>query len=162
MRVTTTGCVLLIALCRPAESQGRYSDDAVGTTAKSSKLEKESIPRVGQIIDVGNSHTPMNVILRELAFAGICPGQILTYPDLRIAERNLTRLGIFKKPTVTVVDNPNHPNREFKDVLVTMQEKDWFDVCCDFLDEWGYLLDVRSSVIIPCSVASYVWNAYWR
>jgi outer membrane protein assembly factor BamA len=144
----------------------------VGTTAESSKLEKESIARVGQIFVVGNSHTPMNVILRQLAFAGICPGQILTYPDLRIAERNLARLGIFKrtpdgsvKPTVIAVDNPKYPNSEYKDIIVMVEEKEslsCFQMCCDSLDRWSFLLDIRLRVIIPWSLANYVYNRYCR
>src|SRR5262249_51923866 len=42
--------------------------------------------RVGQIIIIGNKTTRQNVILRQVP---LYPGQILTYPDLRIAENNL-------------------------------------------------------------------------
>jgi outer membrane protein assembly factor BamA len=58
---------------------------------------------------------------------GLYPGQILTYPDLRIAERNLQRLNIFAtgpdgsdRPTVTVLD-PDSPN-VLKDILVKVKE----------------------------------------
>src|SRR5206468_852530 len=54
------------------------------------------------------------------------PGQILQYPDLRIAERDLARLNIFEmnpelgiRPSVTVIDNPSSP---FKDILVKVQD----------------------------------------
>jgi outer membrane protein assembly factor BamA len=53
------------------------------------------------------------------------------YPDLRIGERNLARLGIFKcspdgsvRPTIEVVDNPNVPESEFKDVIIHVEETD--------------------------------------
>src|SRR5262249_40745105 len=80
--------------------------------------------RVGQIIIVGNEHTRENVIRRQIP---LYPGQILTYPDLRVAERNLTRLNIFEanpetgvRPMVTVL-NPEDDN-EFKDIFVQVQE----------------------------------------
>src|SRR5262249_51968459 len=79
---------------------------------------------VGQIIIVGNEVTRQNVILRQVP---LFPGQILTYPDLRVAERNLARLNIFEtnpetgvRPTVTVLD-PDSDN-PVKDVLVSVKE----------------------------------------
>src|SRR5262249_52138710 len=81
--------------------------------------------RVGQIYVVGNEVTRQNVILRQLQ---VYPGQILSYPDLRLSERNLARLQIFEnnpetgvRPTVTVLD-PDSDN-PFKDLLVTVQEQ---------------------------------------
>jgi outer membrane protein assembly complex protein YaeT len=81
--------------------------------------------RVGQIFIVGNEVTRQNVILRQIP---LYPGQILTYPDLRVAERNLERLGIFEvnretgvRPTVQVIPGPD-PNSEVKDLLVTIPE----------------------------------------
>jgi outer membrane protein assembly factor BamA len=51
----------------------------------------------------------------------------LTYPDLRVAERNLAKLGIFEtnaqtgvRPTVSVIDPES--DAEFKDILVQVQE----------------------------------------
>lgn len=79
---------------------------------------------VGQIIIVGNEVTRQNVILRQIP---LYPGQILTYPDLRVAERNLARLNIFEnnpetgiRPTVTVLD-PDGDN-PVKDILVSVNE----------------------------------------
>src|SRR5262249_24795696 len=47
----------------------------------------------------------------------------------RQGERNLARLGIFEtspdgsvRPTITVIDNPQMPDSEFKDMLVSVQE----------------------------------------
>jgi outer membrane protein assembly complex protein YaeT len=78
--------------------------------------------RVGTITVRGNDVTRQNVILRQVP---LYPGQILTYPDVRVGERNLARLGIFEtnpetgvKPTITVLPSDN----EFKDILVDVQE----------------------------------------
>jgi outer membrane protein assembly complex protein YaeT len=80
--------------------------------------------KVGQILVVGNEVTRQNVILREVP---LFPGQLLSYPELRVAERNLARLNIFEmnpdsgvRPTVTVLDPDS--DSEFKDVLVNVQE----------------------------------------
>jgi outer membrane protein assembly complex protein YaeT len=86
---------------------------------------RESPPaKVGQIIIVGNTVTQDRVIRKEIP---LCPGQILTYPDLKLAERNLARRNIFEMnqetgvhPTVEVLPNPN--DSEFKDILVRVQE----------------------------------------
>ncbi len=90
-------------------------------------LDQERPPaKVGQIIIVGNEVTKSRVILRAL---GIFPGQTLRYPELRRAEQMLTRLNLFEtnpelgtRPTVTVLEDPNNPNSEFKDVLVQVKE----------------------------------------
>src|SRR5262249_45045982 len=79
-----------------------------------------------QIIIVGNDRTRQNVILRQVP---LFPGQVLTYPDIKLAERNLARLGIFEasqdgavRPTITVMDNPMMPDSPFKDILINVQE----------------------------------------
>lgn len=84
---------------------------------------KEKAPaRVGQVIIVGNDVTQDRVIRRVV---GLFPGQVLRYPELRIAENDLARLGIFNtdpekgiRPTLTVLENDSG----FHDVLVTVQE----------------------------------------
>ena len=80
--------------------------------------------RVGQIFIVGNEVTRQNVILRQVP---LFPGQTLTYPDLRLAEKNLARLNIFEmnpqtglRPTVQVID-PEGPG-EYKDVMISVNE----------------------------------------
>lgn len=86
----------------------------------------ESQPRrVGQVIIVGNERTRQNVILRQLP---LYPGQILTYPDLRVGERNLARLGIFDnnpdaagRPVISVLE-PLDPESPYRDILVNIQE----------------------------------------
>jgi outer membrane protein assembly factor BamA len=78
---------------------------------------------VGEVIIVGNTVTRDNVIRRMLQ--GLQPGQLLHYPELREAERNLARLNIFEmkpemgiRPTVQALDSPG----PFKDILVKVQE----------------------------------------
>ncbi|HJT79182.1 MAG TPA: BamA/TamA family outer membrane protein, partial [Gemmataceae bacterium] len=87
-------------------------------------VEERPPTRVGQIFVVGNDVTRQNVILRQVP---LYPGQVLTYPELRIAEQNLARLNIFEtnpesgvKPTVSVID-PD-VDSPFKDILVSVQE----------------------------------------
>jgi outer membrane protein assembly complex protein YaeT len=82
--------------------------------------------KVGYIYVVGNDVTRQNVILRQLP-EGLSPGQTLQYPDLRVAERNLARLGIFEtngetgtRPTVEVLNREG--DDEYKDLLVRVQE----------------------------------------
>ena len=87
-------------------------------------MEPAAPTRVGNVHLEGNTITRDGVIRRELP---IYPGQILSYPDLQVAEGNLSRLGIFKedpmngiKPSVEVIDPEG--NSPFKDVLVRVQE----------------------------------------
>ena len=104
-----------------------YSQDGPGLVRVNYEIKEEGVVRVGQVFVIGNTRTKINVILRQV---GLYPGQVLTYPDLRVAERNLARLGIFKPagpdgtggPKVTVLDNPNDPTSEYKDILVTVEE----------------------------------------
>src|SRR5207245_2799706 len=79
--------------------------------------------RVGEILISGNQVTKERVIRRQIPPE---PGQILSFPDLRLAERNLAGLGIFVvdrqtgvHPTVTA--DPESPN-EFKNILVHVKE----------------------------------------
>lgn len=92
---------------------------------KKAAVAEKPPARVGQIIIVGNSRTPRDVILRQVP---LFPGQVLSYPDLRVAEQNLERLNLFEvdhergvRPTVTVL-NPDGTG-PYKDVLVTVREK---------------------------------------
>jgi outer membrane protein assembly complex protein YaeT len=103
-----------------------YPQDKPGIVQVNYEVEEKPPARVGQIFIVGNERTKQNVILRQLP---LYPGQILTYPDLKQAERNLARLNIFEatpdgaiRPTVTVLDNPLDPDNPVKDILVTVQE----------------------------------------
>jgi outer membrane protein assembly complex protein YaeT len=98
----------------PGEMQVRY------------EVEERPPAYVGQIFIIGNERTRQNVILRQVP---LYPGQLLSYPELRTAERNLARLGIFEvspdgaaRPTVTAVDNPQNPDSPYKDIQITVQE----------------------------------------
>jgi outer membrane protein assembly complex protein YaeT len=80
--------------------------------------------RVGEIKMVGNTVTQDRVILHEVP---LFPGQILSYPALREAEKNLARRNIFEmngetgvRPTVTVIDPDS--DTPIKDILVQVQE----------------------------------------
>ena len=77
--------------------------------------------RVGQVFIVGNERTQDHVILRQVPEF---PGQVLSYPDLRLAQHNLERLGIFKPGAVDVTaeDDPNNPDSEYKNIFVKVQE----------------------------------------
>jgi outer membrane protein assembly complex protein YaeT len=100
-----------------------YPPDKPGEVNVVYEVQERPPSRVGEIIVSGNEVTRQNVILRQIP---LYPGQILTYPDLRIAERNLTKLNIFEfkpelgiKPTVTVL-GPD--DSEYKDLLIQVQE----------------------------------------
>ncbi len=80
--------------------------------------------RVGQVIIIGNEVTQDRVIRHEI---NLYPGQVLTYPELKLAERNLAKRNIFEtnpetgvRPTVTVLDNDT--DSEVKDILVNVKE----------------------------------------
>ncbi|MEI6770053.1 MAG: outer membrane protein assembly factor BamA [Planctomycetota bacterium] len=101
-----------------------FSPDVPGLVRIQYEAFERPPARVGQVFVVGNERTKQNVILRQVP---LFPGQVLTYPDLRLAEKNLARLNIFEtspdgavRPTVTVLD-PDLES-EFKDLLVTVQE----------------------------------------
>lgn len=101
-----------------------FQKDAPGLVVVNYQVEEKQPALVGQIFVVGNERTKQNVILRQVP---LYPGQILTYPDMRVAERNLARLGIFEaspdgsdKPTVTLKD-PNSDS-PLKDILVQVKE----------------------------------------
>jgi outer membrane protein assembly complex protein YaeT len=98
---------------------------APGEVAVHYEIQEKPPARVGNIIIVGNEVTRDNVILRQIP---LYPGQVLTYPDLRVAERNLAKLNIFEtnpqtgvRPTVSVLDPES--DTEFKDILVRVGEE---------------------------------------
>jgi len=81
--------------------------------------------RVGRVEIRGNTVTRDNVIRR---LVGLYPGQVLTYPDIAVAEANLNRVGIFagpqegsEGPKVTVLENDG--SSPFNDILVEVGEK---------------------------------------
>jgi outer membrane protein insertion porin family len=85
------------------------------------QLEERQPARVGQIMIVGNERTRQNVILRQIP---LYPGQLLTYPDIELGQRNLQRLNIFAnqpEPPKIEVLNPESDS-VYKDILVKVQE----------------------------------------
>jgi outer membrane protein assembly factor BamA len=101
-----------------------YSPEHPGEVQTQIVVEEERVARVGRVYVVGNSRTKQDIILNQVP---LYPGQILTYPDIRQAEKNLAKLGIFKstpdgsvRPSVTIL-NPDMDG-EFKDLLVTVEE----------------------------------------
>lgn len=105
------------------QEQAFYPEDRPGQVDIKLQVQERPPAKVGQVIIYGNEVTKQNVILRQVP---LYPGQILSYPDLRQAEKNLGRLGIFEanaegvRPTVTVIDPDS--DTEYKDVLITVQE----------------------------------------
>ncbi|HLJ92020.1 MAG TPA: outer membrane protein assembly factor BamA [Gemmataceae bacterium] len=98
---------------------------APGEVSVHYEVQEKPPARVGEIRVIGNDVTRQNVILRQVP---LYSGQVLTYPDLRLAERNLAKLGIFEtnaqtgvRPTVSVIDPDS--DTEFKDILVQVQEQ---------------------------------------
>ena len=88
------------------------------------EIEKSSEPaKVGNVYIVGNTVTQDRVIRRVI---GLEPGQYLRYPEVKAAENNLARLGLFDaspetgtRPTVTVIEDSDSV---FKDVMVNVKE----------------------------------------
>jgi outer membrane protein assembly factor BamA len=81
---------------------------------------KEKRPaRVGQIFIIGNEKTSDEAILEQVK---LCPGQLLNFSDLRVAEQNLSRLkGLKSNPRVTILDREG--DGHFKDIQITVEEK---------------------------------------
>src|SRR5260221_2403373 len=78
----------------------------------------------GEITVSGNERTRQSIIYRNL---GIYPGEILSFPDIKIAEERVANLGIFEvnpqqgiAPRIEVrdLDRPG----EMKDIFVHVQE----------------------------------------
>jgi outer membrane protein assembly complex protein YaeT len=103
-----------------------YDKDRPGIVQVRYEVEERPPARVGEIFIIGNERTRQPVILRQVP---LYPGQVLSFPAVREAERNLARLNIFEttpdgsvRPTITVLDNPLDPDNPVKDILVTVQE----------------------------------------
>jgi outer membrane protein assembly complex protein YaeT len=86
------------------------------------EIQEKPPAKVGEVIIIGNTVTKDRVIRRVIP---LYSGQPLSYPLVRQAEADLTRLAIFEtdaekgqRPTVTVLDSDN----EYHNVLVQVQE----------------------------------------
>jgi outer membrane protein insertion porin family len=109
---------------RPVTVREQYFTSGPGEVALHYEIQERPPAQVGQIIIIGNEVTKENVIRRQIP---LYPGQVLTYPDLRLAEKKLAQLNIFDmnpatgvRPTVTVIDPDS--DTPFKDVLVNIHE----------------------------------------
>ncbi len=98
-----------------------------GQVAVSYEVTEKPPTKVGEIKIVGNDVTRDNVILRQV---GLYPGQTLTYPELKVAERiNLARLNIFRSRSGQgdQADGLGYRSRwaqrMSRDLLVTVQEQ---------------------------------------
>jgi Surface antigen variable number repeat len=77
----------------------------------------EPAARVGQIFITGNEVMPDSIILHRLP---LIPGQVLTFADLRVADRNLSCLQLLGiRSTVVVIDSEG---KNQVDILVEVQE----------------------------------------
>ncbi|VTS05695.1 outer membrane protein assembly factor BamA [Tuwongella immobilis] len=101
------------------------SESQPGTVNVHYEIVEREPARVGQIIITGNSVTRDNVIRRQIP---LYPGQLLSFPNVQVAQNNLNRLGIFAGPqegaagpTVTVTESED--GSPFRDVVVQVQEK---------------------------------------
>ena len=88
------------------------------------QIEERPPVTVGRVIIVGNTVTKDEVIRREV---GLYPGQVLRFPELRLAELRLSRLGIFEtkpetgsRPTVTAI--PDEADPSVQNILVQVKE----------------------------------------
>jgi hypothetical protein len=89
------------------------------------QLRKDTRPRIGQIKIVGTQKIPNHAIRAAIPLQS---GAILTETDVRRAEKNLARLGVFEvnlekniRPTVTVLETDGAS--AFKDIEIRVKEK---------------------------------------
>jgi outer membrane protein insertion porin family len=97
--------------------------DQPGLVRVQYEVQEKPPAKVGHVFITGNDVTQDRVIRRVL---GLYPGQTLRYPELRVAERDLTRLNIFEvnpemgiRPTISVIEDTDS---EYKDILVQVKE----------------------------------------
>ena len=131
------------------------------------EIQEHPLERVGQLFILGNTRTRMDVILKQVA---LYPGQISSREDLRTAEENLVRLDRFVvdpvkriHPTVTILVNPNDPKSEYKDILITVEEKETTGLLGDWLDTLGQsdiLFTMEAPVLIPLVILRGLYDGY--
>ncbi|HTU19698.1 MAG TPA: hypothetical protein VMG10_16675 [Gemmataceae bacterium] len=121
--------VVLISASLALFSPVRAVGDVERSTADEGgiQIDPDSIPRwrVGQLFITGNDTVPDRIILEQ------CPlfsGQLASTTDLREAEKNLARLGLFVvdrkrgiKPTVKALDREG--DGCFRDIQIEVKEK---------------------------------------
>ncbi len=116
LHIRTVGGILIAAACFTP----------VTASAAAPPRPDKTPCSVGQIFIVGNTRTQQSVILDQVP---LYPGQILNDDDLRLAEKNLKKLGIFAMspkndigPKVTALNNPLDPDNPVKDIIIKVQE----------------------------------------
>jgi RNA polymerase sigma factor (sigma-70 family) len=95
-----------------------YAERAKERLAELKKQKEKPPARVGQIFLLGNKKISDKFILKEVA---LFSGQVLTFPDLSIAERKLSRLKGIKSAKVSVIDREGEG--DFKDIQISVEEK---------------------------------------
>jgi outer membrane protein assembly complex protein YaeT len=102
-----------------------YSKDQVqdpGVVRVQYEIVERTPFKVGEIYIAGNDITKNRVIYRMLS---IYPGQTLSYPALRMGEKDLARSNLFdqeERPTITPIERDDSFNSEYKDILVRVKE----------------------------------------
>jgi outer membrane protein assembly complex protein YaeT len=110
---------------RPVIVRESYASVGEGEVNVHYQIEEREPVRVKDVLIYGNTVTRDNVIRRQL---DIYPGQILSYPDLLVAQQRLSRLGIFEEDPQTGVKpmvEVDHPeiDEPFKTINVGVREK---------------------------------------
>jgi outer membrane protein insertion porin family len=107
------------------EGERRSIQELPQTNGQNTISPEQPLARIGQIILTGNKRISDESIF---AHVPLFPGQILSYPNLQQAEKNLTELGLFVvdpatgiHPTITVLDSAS--DSVYKDILITVKEK---------------------------------------
>jgi outer membrane protein insertion porin family len=107
------------------QNQFVFLPDSPGTVAVNYQVKERTISRVGQIFVTGNDKISTDSIL---AHVPLFPGQVLSYPDLKEAEKRLAELDLFVvdpatgvHPTITVIDPDG--DGVYKDIRIMEQEK---------------------------------------
>jgi outer membrane protein insertion porin family len=102
-----------------------YASDPGLVTVHYEVQDQQPVPsKVGEIRIIGNETTKDRVILHAI---GIYPGQLLEYPQLKLAEDALKRTQIFENdptkggPPLVYVD-PKTEENEYKDIIVQVKE----------------------------------------
>lgn len=97
---------------------------AAGLSIPPAGASEKPLARIGQILLMGNERVSDESIF---AHVPLYPGQLLSYTELRKAEKTLAKLGLFVvdpasgvRPTIAVLEREDS---EFKDILITVKEK---------------------------------------
>jgi hypothetical protein len=80
---------------------------------------------IGEIYVIGNDKTPTSVVLK---YAGLHPGEPLSYPLLRLAEKWLAATDLFVvdeqegvRPTITVIEGEE--GGTYRDIMIVVKDK---------------------------------------